>query len=150
MTSSETMRLSCRRNMSWADRVIAEMAETPPRLPVTCCFGVFPRGAHVSPTTRLKKYSLRPESTEFLYTSARPCESLAILCAATLPVPPPTIRNTAFQASDTFTPLRANAASLFAWKPEPHILSAQLESIVALSKNQFQNRIQRLARCRSF
>ena len=45
----EAIRLSCSRKINWPPLVIADKAETPPRLPVTRCFGVWPRRAHVLP-----------------------------------------------------------------------------------------------------
>jgi len=49
MTSFEAMRLSSRRNSNWPFRLIAEVAATPARLPVTFALGVCPHGDHVFP-----------------------------------------------------------------------------------------------------
>ena len=43
------MRFSSNRNNSCPLRLIAEVAATPARLPVTVAFGVCPHGAHVFP-----------------------------------------------------------------------------------------------------
>jgi hypothetical protein len=49
MTSAEAIRFSWRRKSRCPRRLMADMAATPPRLPVTFAFGVWPHGAQVFP-----------------------------------------------------------------------------------------------------
>ena len=49
MTSPDAIRFSSNRNTRWPGRLIADMAATPPRFPVTVALGVWPQGARVLP-----------------------------------------------------------------------------------------------------
>jgi len=49
ITSGDAIRLLCRRNSKCPRRLIADMAATPPRFPVTLAFGVWPDGDQVFP-----------------------------------------------------------------------------------------------------
>ena len=55
MTSCDAIRLSWSRKIKRPRLVIADIAETPPRFPVTFCLGVFPQRAQVLPSNAVRE-----------------------------------------------------------------------------------------------
>jgi len=55
MTSCDVIRLSWSRKIRRPRFVIADIAETVPRFPITVCLGVCPHGAHILPNSAVRE-----------------------------------------------------------------------------------------------